>query len=241
MQPSEFTALAAVEQNHWFYRGKRKIVHRWLDQLGVTPDALIVDVGAGTGILLGELEQHYRVLGVEYTADGLHFARQNTRGPLLSGSGEALPLGAGEANVVIALDVLEHIQHDQTALLEMARITRPGGWLIINVPALAILWSKWDESLGHWRRYTKTSLQRLVTQSGLRVEHMAYTNWLAFPPILLYRAWSRYFGNPTNRMEDRVPSEPLNTLLEAAFVQPACWPWFRPAFGVSLFCVLQKV
>lgn len=241
MQPSEFAALAAVEQNHWFYRGKRRIVRHWLGRLAVQPDDLIVDVGAGTGLLLGELEQFYRVLGVEYSADGLHFARQNTTAPLLSGLGEALPLATDQASVVIALDVLEHIEHDRRVLLEMARVVHPGGWLIINVPAFASLWSKWDESLGHWRRYTATSLQHLVEQAGLRIEHMAYTNWLAFPPIMLYRAWYRHFGKDTQRLEDGVPGVILNTLLEAAFVQPACWPWFHPPFGVSLFCILQKI
>jgi SAM-dependent methyltransferase len=243
MNAAEFEALAAVECTHWFYRGKRRIVLHWLERLGLPSgsDQLIVDVGAGTGILLGELQAGYRALGVEYSPVGLTYARTKTTAPLLAGSAKALPLAGNRAGAAIALDVIEHIDDDYRALDEIARVVRPGGFVIISVPAFQSLWSDWDIALGHFRRYTRGSLLKVVDRCHLAVRHLAYINWLAFLPILVYRRWRFLFpSRGAVRLEDNVPPAWLNRLLEASFVGPACWPWFKPPAGVSLFCVLEK-
>jgi SAM-dependent methyltransferase len=243
MNAQEFEALAAVERAHWFYRGKRRIVVWWLNHLGLPAGSneLVVDVGAGTGILLSELEQGYRAVGVEYSPVGLKFAKLKTTAALLAGSAIELPLASGGAAAVVALDVIEHIADDTRALQEMARVTRPGGFILINVPAFQSLWSDWDVSLGHHRRYTRRSLLATVAKTSLVVRHMAYVNWLVFAPIFIYRRWrTRFPTQGQGRLEDGVPPIWLNEVLGAAFERPACWPWFQPPVGVSVFCVLEK-
>jgi SAM-dependent methyltransferase len=240
----ELEKLAAVERSHWFYRGKRRIVCHWLRRLGIGAHSgrLVIDVGAGTGQLLAELaEQGYRTLGIEFSPDGLRLARASVSSPLVGGSALDLPLAEECADAIVALDVIEHLSDDRRAIEEMERALRPGGFLVISVPAFQALWSDWDVALGHHRRYRRDSLLRAVDLPSLRVVHIAYTNWLAFLPIWIYRRWRTVFpGTGATRLEDGVPPRWINAIFEAALVSPACWPWFHPPFGVSLLCVLEK-
>jgi SAM-dependent methyltransferase len=241
MRREEFHALAKVEREHWFYRGKRNIVHHWLNRLApVRQDDLLVDIGAGTGQLLTEFLGSCRAVGVEYDWEALRLAGGNAA-PIARGSLLDLPIRTDSAAVVTALDVLEHIDDDVRGMSELCRIVRPHGWVFLLVPAFQALWSDWDDSLGHKRRYTKSALLRVARTSPFRIHHCVYINSAAFLPILAYRAVrTRLSGSFGGRLEDSVPSRAVNSLLHSLFVVPACWAWFSPPFGVSLFCILQK-
>jgi SAM-dependent methyltransferase len=239
MTPEEFRALARVEREHWFYRGKRDVVRHWVGTLApLRPGDLLLDVGAGTGQLVAEFGASCRAVGVEPHGEGLAFA--SAKGVrLVQGAIEHLPVASGVAAVVTALDVLEHLDDDAAGLAEIVRVTRPGGLVLLLVPAFPLLWSDLDETLGHRRRYTRAGLRALVGRSPLAIRHCAYVNSAAFPPILLYRL-ARRLGLRGGRLEDGVPPAILNAALHAAFVRPARWAWFSPPFGVSILCVAEK-
>ena len=239
MNPAEFGALANVERHHWFYHGKREIVRHWVRALvSLRPEDVLVDVGAGTGQLVLEFSDTCNAIGVEPHPHGVAIAGRKAI-CLLQGSVTALPVASDAATVVTALDVLEHVEDDAGALAELVRITRPGGIIIIHVPAFQLLWSDWDESLGHKRRYTKPSLLALVNRADLRVQRCTYVNTVAFGPVLGYR-WVRTWLGARRRLEDRVPSAWLNRILFTLFVAPACWRWLSPPFGISILCIVQK-
>jgi SAM-dependent methyltransferase len=241
MNPEEFEALARVEREHWFYRGKRDLVRHWVARLApLRADDLLVDIGAGTGQLLAEVAPHCRAVGVEAHPVGLAIAATKPV-PLVQAVIEALPLATGAAAVVTALDVIEHVDDDGAALAELARITRPGGLIVVHVPAFQLLWSDWDVGLGHKRRYTRASLLALVDRTSLHIRHCAYVNTAAFLPILAVRALRARFGiGGGRRLEDDVPPAALNRLLHWSFVAPARQAWLSPPFGVSILCILQK-
>jgi SAM-dependent methyltransferase len=239
MRREEFHALAKVEREHWFYRGKRDIVRYWLRRLApVHAGDLLVDIGAGTGQLLSELVGSCRAVGIEYDWEALRLARQSAT-PIARGSLLDLPIRSDSAAVVTALDVLEHIDDDARGTSELYRILRPGGLVFLLVPAFQALWSDWDDSLGHKRRYTKSALLRVVRSAPFHVHHCAYINSAAFLPILAYRALRNRLPLG-RRLEDSLPSPAVNSMLHSLFVVPACWKWFSPPFGVSIFCILQK-
>jgi SAM-dependent methyltransferase len=155
-----------------------------------------------------------------------------------------LPLDDGVADIVTALDVIEHVADDGAAVAEFRRVLRPGGWLGITVPACPFLWSSWDEVLGHHRRYTAKTLKSLVERAGFRLLRLAYINVPAFPPMVVARVLRRWLGEPSSRgwrFEDWIPPTPLNAFLEWLFVFTACLPGLRFPIGASLLAIGEKM
>lgn len=159
----------------------------------------------------------------------------------LRSSLDAVPLPSHSATVVTLLDVLEHLDDDQAAVREIRRILKPGGLLVITVPALRWLWSDWDVTLHHRRRYHEPELRRLLAGVGLEIIQCRYINWIALLPIALVRLKRRMFppAPGATRAEDQVPRTPLNALLYYLFVIPACIGWIRPPAGVSLLAIAR--
>src|SRR5262249_37720887 len=148
-------------------------VRHWIERsLKLGPDDLLIDGGCGTGSWLVEMSKVCRVLGLDASAESIRLAR-----PRLEAVGGAVlqtELDHGEAADGCApggplLDVLEPLDADDAALAEMIRLVRPGGLVVITVPALRWLWSDWDVSLHHRRRYERRDLLRLVRRPDVEV------------------------------------------------------------------------
>jgi SAM-dependent methyltransferase len=246
MNPDEYAKLDRLDRRHWFYRGKRAIVRSWISRyLKLTADDLVIDAGCGTGTFLAELAGTCRVLGIDDHAESIALARPRLEaggGGVLQTTLDRVDLPDGCAAVVTLMDVLEHLDDDAGVLRELARLVRPGGLVVITVPALMWLWSDWDMALHHRRRYHAAGLRQVIAASGLDPLHLAYFNSAALPAIGLVRAW-RKLRPPVpggERAEDRVPNRALNWLLYHSMVVPARWRWFHPPAGVSLLAVLRK-
>lgn len=241
MRYEEFRSLSKVEGEHWFYRGKRHIVRYWINRLyPLRRDDLVIDVGAGTGQLVFELQMNCRAIGIEYYPEAIELA--SSKGvTAIRGTITALPVGDNMAKIVVALDVLEHVVDCRRGLQELIRVAEPYGLIVITVPAFMILWSDWDEALNHRRRFTRRVFLSSVDRSMVSVLRCVYINSLAFLPILVYRRMRTILGSTrSSRLEDRIFSPFFNRVLYHLFVVPACCRPFSPPFGVSLFCVLQK-
>ncbi|HZK75590.1 MAG TPA: class I SAM-dependent methyltransferase, partial [Candidatus Kapabacteria bacterium] len=225
----------------------RLLVRHWIERAAnLTKGDRIIDCGAGTGELVRELRGTFdhrgiAVIGIEYSEEARRLALERKGTQLLAGSILDLPLDDATSNVTIALDVLEHVEDDHLAFSEMLRITCPGGIMIINVPAFMSLWSAWDVSLGHFRRYSKSMLHEVIAPHRMEFEvlHFDYASSFAFLPILSLRKFSRLL-RLHSRIEDRIPSPRTNQMLLTLFVAPSKASWFHPPFGSSLFCVLKK-
>ena len=250
MKKAEFEALGNVERTHWFYRGKRELVRFWIKKsLRVVGQSdIILDAGAGTGELVRELRNLYgatgpKILGVEFSEEARSYAAEHNDLQLIAGSILEIPYVDGTATVSCALDVLEHVEDDKKALSELIRVTKPGGLIIINVPAFMLLWSDWDVSLGHYRRYSMSSMKALLAEPLARHEieivDLKFINSFAFPLILGYRLFRKLIPSDS-RAEDSIPPNPINNLLYSFLVAPARWKWFRLPFGVSIFGVFRR-
>lgn len=246
MDPAEYDNLAAVEAEHWYYSGKRSAVRHWLRAtMPFGRDRVLLDCGAGTGRFAKEMEADCRVLVLDSHEESLRILRkQFTPEQVLSLAGDQVPLPDQSLDAITALDVLEHVPDDQAVVKGFHRLLRPGGTVVVTVPAGMALWSDWDVALHHYRRYNRAELRALFPDTAWELVHLNYTNVLVYPVVWLVRKWRARQAkkNPqatANRMEDRVPPAVVNTLLRWQFVTLAKVRWPLP-FGVSLLAVARR-
>ncbi len=171
---------------------------------------------------------------------------------LVRGAAERVPLRSARFDLVLALDVLEHLDDDAPAIAESARLLAPGGTLVVSVPAWPFLWSEHDEALGHKRRYRRADLGRRLAAAGLRVERVTYFNTFLFPVALAYRLAGKWAGKRTLKGTSAAHSRPpqsdtrrlgnrAGAVLEAVFAAERLWIGrLNAPFGVSLLAVARK-
>lgn len=243
MNASEYDNLARVEGSHWYYAGKREIVRRWIlaARRPAAGDTLL-DCGAGTGRFAKEMEAHCRVLALDDHEEALRHLRTLFRPEqILSLAGDRVPLPDGALEYVTALDVLEHVPDDAAVVNGFHRLLHPGGLAVVTVPAGMALWSDWDVSLHHFRRYSRPQLRALFPEGQWELVHVNYTNVFAYPAVWLLRRWRKWFPARADaaRAEDKLPGPFANAVLRALFVAPAFWRLPLP-FGVSLLLVARR-
>ena len=245
MNPDEYKNLAQVETRHWFYAGKREIVRHWIRRFHqFQPGDVLADCGAGTGIFAAEMIQECNVVAVDDFEKSLELLRLRLgENHVRKGSCTALPLAGESVSVLAALDVIEHVQDDRAALREFLRVLRPEGIAVITVPALMALWSDWDVSLRHYRRYDRRGLLSIIPD-GFEILHVNYINVAVLPLVYLirkYRGLKQRLGlKAVARSEDAIPPDWLNNFLRQVFVRMACQSTLRFPAGVGLLIVLRK-
>lgn len=209
-----YDRLREIEDDHWWFRGRRAVIAALVDRAGALPaDPRVLDAGCGTGRNLQEYARLGRAEGVEPSATAVDYCRE--RGLTVHQAGlESLPFEDSSFDLVFASDVLEHVEGDVEAFRELRRVARPNAAFVITVPAYTWLWSHHDDSHHHVRRYTRGLLARHALAGGWRPVFASYFNTVLLAPIALVRLAQR--GRPAGETSDyeRTPIA-LSRLLEA--------------------------
>lgn len=184
MEATEVRKLAELEGSHWWYRERRHLLAK--DVSGLTP-GVALDIGAAGGGNTRVLRDlGWRAVAVEYGDEGAGVARERGLATVRADA-TALPVADGSVDLVVAFDVLEHIEDDETAVAHVFRALRPGGHYLVAVPCDPRLWSAHDEAVGHVRRYTRDGLERLLRRGGFEVGPLRSWNVLLRPVVALRR------------------------------------------------------
>jgi SAM-dependent methyltransferase len=211
-----------VEDRHWWYRGRRTVLERAMDGLGLSAGARILDAGCGSGRNMVELARRGTVTGVELSAPSVEKARERGCGDVIEGSVLEMPFADASFDLAVSLDVIEHLEDDLGALVELRRTVAPGGALLVTVPAYQWLWSGHDEINHHQRRYTRRSLQAVAERAGWTQTRTTYFNSLLLPVAILLRVLDRVNTKTTESSLDLwVPPEPVNRVLELPLILEA--------------------
>jgi SAM-dependent methyltransferase len=237
----EFRLLAAIEENHWWFVGKRYILRALLDIR--PPGQRMLDLGCGTGGVLRDWEGHNRCFGVDRSPLALRVCVQRGFDSLARGDLNRIPLRARSFDTVLVLDVIEHLDDDVEFLREAAELCAPGGWIVVGVPAFRLLWSQHDETFQHRRRYSAPELEAVIKRAGLEVERTTYTNLLIFPVAAVWRLLSYRLG--LGRFAPQHDFWPVPRWINAALKQYyrfEAWllRYLDLPFGVSVLCIARR-
>ncbi|MCS6829397.1 MAG: class I SAM-dependent methyltransferase [Armatimonadota bacterium] len=242
MNPAEYERMYHYEHHYWWFVSRRELVDWLVRRLPLPLHPVIVDVGCGTGATAVQLQQYGMVIGVDISPLALSWSRKRGLDNLLLAAAERLPLAKESVDVIVATDILEHLDDDIAVLAEFYRTLKPGGYVVVTVPAYSILWSEHDLALMHRRRYVAGVLAKRSRIAGFEVVRLTYALFFLFPLALVMRLLKRT-PPPNKEPEAQLPPLPewLNRFLirfqriETAMLAHLRFPW-----GVSVVAVLRK-
>lgn len=234
--------LFELEEVHWWHITKRKICFKLINKYRKTKNNIkILDIGCGTGKNLEELSRIGKAFGIDNSIDAIEFCKEK-RGLTNVTLASAQQTGFSDDffDVVCMLDVLEHTD-DKITLIEIHRILKPDGLLLITVPAFNFLWSRWDEVLHHRRRYTRDSLGGIICDANFRVIKISYMYSFLIIPLIIIRFVKSIVFNNHYPSDFKISSKLLNKLMLAvtALESKLIFKGSVPV-GTSLVCISKK-
>lgn len=234
--------MLEVDEHHWWYRGRRRVIRAELDRLALPADALVLDAGCGSGRTMEDLLEYGRVYGVEVDPGATEIARARGVGEVRTGRLEELPFDDDTFDLITCLDVLEHVADDHVALQELRRVCKPEGWLLATVPAYPALWSLHDRINHHYRRYERRTLREAALDAGWSMRLVTSFCIFLLAPAAVVRLAQRGRTEDGYKPDLTIGPAWLNTILEQPLRLEASWlarGATLPA-GLSLLALLQN-
>jgi SAM-dependent methyltransferase len=246
MNTDEYSRMAELEDSYWWHVGRISILSHQLGKLS-TGRSRILNVGCGTGGTIPLLSQYGDVTNVDVSPEAVKFCQQKGYEAKLVAI-DTLPFPDKSFDMLVATDVLEHIESDLAALQEWRRVLTEDGFLVLTVPAYQWLWSAHDEALHHYRRYSLGQLHRLINLAGYQVKKRSYIITFSFFIIVGYRFLASIFSGrkpsakPSPQSSYVILPKPINRLfilllqIEAIILRFINFP-----FGTSIIIISKKI
>lgn len=212
-----YERMAELDELHWWYRARREVLEALIRRaISLPGQARILEVGCGTGHNIKMLETFGSVDGVEIDPEVRAVAEARLGRKIASAPlPELKGIERAAYDFVAALDVVEHVDDDHSAIAALGSCLKSGGSLLVTVPAHQWMWSAHDELNHHKRRYSLQELRRLIEQSPLELKSIGYFNSLLFPLAVGARLAARVTGGGGG--DDKLPPKPVNYLFERCF------------------------
>ena len=248
MREPEYETMRRVEDTHWWYRVLRRLVVKALERR-LAGGGRVLDAGCGTGGMLDVLRSSpaaRELAGFDWSASGVELTRARGFSQVVQGDVGAIPEHDESCDAAVCLDVLCHAAVDEArAMRELHRVLRPGGWLVLNLPAWEWLAGEHDAAVGSVRRYSPSRVRALFAGGGWEVETLHGWNATLLPMVWAVRRWSRRrlaSGSGAATSDLRPVPAPVNGLLRVvAGADAACCRALRFPVGTSLFAVARKL
>jgi SAM-dependent methyltransferase len=241
MERKVYEQMAELDQRHWWFTARRRILDGLIERVARPPkDARILELGAGTGHNLAMLSRFGRVEASELDPIARKLAGERLGREVEEAALPDLSMFPADSYDLIALlDVLEHVPDDKASLAAIMTRLKPGGALLLTVPANPWMWSAHDVAHHHHRRYRKEEIARLAKEAGYEIELLSPFNSLLFAPIAAVRLAGKLTGKDDS--DDAMPGELVNRALDTVFgLERSLIGRVPMPFGVSLVAVLRR-
>lgn len=245
MDPKEFAIQYEIEETHWWFQARRRLVRRFAEQIRAElgRPLRILDVACATAMSFRFLSDLGTIRGLDISTETIHFAKQRGIDRIVRGDAQKMPFGEGSFDLVLALDAFEHFPDDVASMAEVRRVLSKDGALICTVPAFMALWSPHDDAFHHLRRYTRGELKRKLAGRSLEIQRLSYYSMFLTPPLFVFRKLRQLMGRKKAASSDftvpipRIVERSLAALMgiEAGLMKIGNLP-----IGASLICLSRK-
>lgn len=241
MHVSEYKNIFENEETHFFYTANHTIILALLEKFSPKKRVLkILDAGCGTGLLAKKLEKYGNVIGVDISPEALKFAKKRGTKAVL-GSVDKLPFKDNSFDVVTSMDVIYHKQvDDNKALLEFYRVLKPGGILILRVPANKWLRTNHDKHVHTRERYSRSELKNKLEKAGLIIRKLTYINLSLLPLAIISQLKESIFPKEVSSGVNKIPASINSQLNNILISEEKLSTYFNLPFGLGLIAVCQK-
>lgn len=238
MTAAEHDILRTAEEHHWWYAVLHRLVLSELSRR-IPPGAAILDAGCGTGGMMSRLYD-WDAQGVDLSPAAITHCQSRGLEKTMQASVSELPFADASFDAVLSLDVLYHRQVDEPAALkEMTRVLKPGGFLLINLPAFNCLRGAHDKAVCGSRRYTVCHVRKKLREHNLNPDMTHYWNAWLFLPLLLWRWWTRFDGAARSDLRS-MPAWVNRALTATGHVDARLSRHLALPFGSSVFAVARR-
>lgn len=245
MDPKEFAIQYDIEETHWWFKARRRLVRRFAEQVREEcgRPLRILDVACATAMSFRFLSDLGSIRGLDISTETIRFARQRGIDRIVRGDAQRMPFRDGSFDLVLALDAFEHFPDDRGSMGEVHRVLAKGGALICTVPAYRALWSPHDDAFHHLRRYTRPELRSKLQGTTLEVERLSYYSMFLAPPLFVFRKLRALLGKGKEARSDftvKIP-RPVEWGLGALMsIESALLKRVDLPFGASLIGLSRK-
>ncbi|MBC7943043.1 class I SAM-dependent methyltransferase [Candidatus Saccharibacteria bacterium] len=239
----EYNRMEQHEKTYWWHVGRLQIIEKELiRQIGDKRPLKILNIGCGTGGTVRMLENFGEVVNVDASDEAIKYMKKNGFKNSIKVEGINLPFETATFDMICAFDVLEHIDKDIEAMQEWRRVVKPGGKIVLTVPAYQWLWSGHDESLHHYRRYTAKHLRGIAQTVDLRPLKLTYAIVFSFVLVVGFRLLTKISGKQTTEESSYIelPSAVNKLFTKLLFVEADLHKFMKLPFGTSVLAVLKK-
>lgn len=240
MNRDEYLKMRELEDHYWWFVARRRLALRLLRSHVATENPKILDLGCGTGAVLAELIQWSQATGLDFSDLAIQMCKERGLDHLVEGDAQALPFADCEFDAIVALDIFEHVSDDVKAFSEAARVLKPGGKLVLSVPAYRWLWGPHDIALHHFRRYTRSQVRRVLEQAGLESTISGYSVFLLFPFVALSRPLEKLKRGPAKASLPHLPKSVNNLLVKVMHWEQSLVSSGKAPWGSSVIAVATK-
>jgi SAM-dependent methyltransferase len=241
MERKVYEQMAQLDQRHWWFTARRRILDGLIERVVRPPEnARVLELGAGTGHNLAMLSRFGTVEASELDPIARELASKRLGREVKEAALPDLSMfPEGSYDLIALLDVLEHVPDDKGSLTAILERLKPGGALLLTVPANPWMWTAHDVAHHHHRRYRKAEIGKLARDAGFEIELLSPFNSLLFPPIAAVRLAGKMMGKDDS--DDAMPGELVNRTLDTVFgLERSLIGRVPMPFGVSLVAVLRR-
>lgn len=241
MDVAHLDQLSELEQTYWWHVAKRQLVMDWLQEFAPAPGKLVEGGIGSAGNLLTFQNLGYEVSGLDIMPEAVEYGRkQGLQDVHVHDLEQPWPFKDASLDVVVLLDVIEHVSQPVQVLQHAHRLLKPSGKLILTVPAYQWLFSDWDDALGHYRRYTSRRLQQQTTAAGFQTCTLTHWNSFTLPAAIGLRGWQKL--RPNRRPAEFPEVSPMvNQILLGCAAFERQWNRVMPVpCGLSVAGVFEK-